>query len=249
MKVELLTYTPDPEKVVASAAKLCYSKSDIETLMKGLTEEKVDSFLDKLSSMGHQSPQEHVSFTFGIEGVSRSLLAQITRHRVASFSVQSQRYVDMSTASFVVPQEIKENGLEGIFMESVNSSLNYYNKLKKILTDIYVKEGITEAKASKKAQEDARFVLPEACSTKIIMTMNARELNHFFRLRCCNRAQWEIRELATEMLRLVYPVAPKLFANAGPSCVGGTCPEGAMSCGKIATVRCEFDILKEGESK
>lgn len=250
MKVKLLTHTKDPEKTVAAAAKLCYSKSDISTLMDGLTDEKVANFLEKLSNLGHASPLEHASFTFGIEGVSRSFLAQISRHRIASFSVQSQRYVDMDNADHVVPKEIYDAGYSAVrlYEESVKNSFNNYNELKEELTKKYIGEGMKESPAKKKAQEDARYLLPEACCTRMIVTMNARELNHFFNLRCCNRASREIREVAEEMLKLVYPVAPHLFKSAGPSCVCGACPEGNMSCGKAKEMREKYNIIKNGEN-
>lgn len=250
MKVKLLTHTKDPEKTVAAAAKLCYSKSDISTLMDGLTDEKVANFLEKLSNLGHASPLEHASFTFGIEGVSRSFLAQISRHRIASFSVQSQRYVDMDNADHVVPKEIYDAGYSAVrlYEESIKNSFNNYNELKEELTKKYIAEGMKESPAKKKAQEDARYLLPEACCTRMIVTMNARELNHFFNLRCCNRASREIREVAEEMLKLAYPVAPHLFKSAGPSCVCGACPEGNMSCGKAKEMREKYNIIKNGEN-
>lgn len=250
MNIKLISHTENPEKVVAAAAKLCYSKSDISTLMDGLTDEKVASFLEKLSNLGHASPLEHASFTFGIEGVSRSFLAQISRHRIASFSVQSQRYVDMDNADHVVPKEIYDAGYSAVrlYEESVKNSFNNYNELKEELTKKYIIEGMKESPAKKKAQEDARYLLPEACCTRMIVTMNARELNHFFNLRCCNRASREIREVAEEMLKLVYPVAPHLFKSAGPSCVCGACPEGNMSCGKAKEMREKYNIIKNGEN-
>lgn len=250
MNIKLISHTENPEKVVAAAAKLCYSKSDISTLMDGLTDEKVDNFLEKLSNLGHASPLEHASFTFGIEGVSRSFLAQISRHRIASFSVQSQRYVDMDNADHVIPREIYDAGYSAIHLyeESVKNSFNNYNELKEELTKKYIAEGMKESPAKKKAQEDARYLLPEACCTRMIVTMNARELNHFFNLRCCNRASREIREVAEEMLKLVYPIAPHLFKNAGPSCVCGACPEGNMSCCKAKEMREKYSAIKNGES-
>ena len=245
MEVKLLTYTQNPEKIVAAAAKLCYAKSDIATLMDGLTDEKVCLFLNKLSDLGHQSPTEHASFTFGIEGVSRSFLAQISRHRIASLSVQSQRYVDMTNAGFVMPEEFADDEpASKTFEDAVGYALESYEELRKYLTVRYIQSGMDAKSAEKKAQEDARYVLPEACCTKMIITMNARELNHFFNMRCCNRAQWEIRECAEQMLRLVYPIAPHLFKNAGPSCACGACPEGAMSCGKAAEMRQKYNTIK-----
>ncbi len=252
MNVKLITYTPDPEKTVACAAKLCYAASDIDTLYDGLTPEKVSAFLDHLNAMGHESPIEHASFTFGIEGVSRSLLAQITRHRIASFSVQSQRYVREDSFEYVLPPEIEAiPAAKAEFIAAMEEDARHYERLAELLKENHVKElmdaGEDEKSARRKAEkmsiEDARFVLPNACTTKMIVTMNARSLMNFFSLRCCNRAQWEIRELATRMLRLVREVAPHLFQNAGPGCVRGACPEGGMSCGKAAEIRAQFQNL------
>lgn len=246
MKVVLLAHTGDPDKLIAAAAKLCYSKSDIDGLLNGLTEEKVDSFIHTLMDLGHESPVEHASFTFGIEGVSRALLAQITRHRIASFSVQSQRYVRKCDFDFVTPPAIEEiPEAKEIYLEAMRKDAETYEKLCAVLTEKHkeklMSEGMDEKSAlraaEKIANEDARFVLPNACDTKIIMTMNVRSLYNFFKLRCCNRAQWEIRELAWEMLRLVKSVSPLLFSKAGPACVAGPCPEGKMSCGKAKEIR------------
>ena len=245
MNIKLISHTENPEKVVAAAAKLCYSKSEIGTLMDNLTDEKVCEFLDRLSNLNHSSPTEHASFTFGIEGVSRSFLAQISRHRLASLSVQSQRYVDMTNAGFVMPEEFADDEpASKTFEDAVGYALESYEGLRKYLTVRYIRSGMDTKSAEKKAQEDARYVLPEACCTKMIITMNARELNHFFNLRCCNRAQWEIRECAEKMLALVYPIAPHLFKNAGPSCVCGACPEGSMSCGKTKEMREKYSKIK-----
>ena len=254
--VTLIAHTPDPERVVAAAAKLCYSKSDVCEISENLTDEKVESFVKMLADIGHESPTEHVSFTFGIQGVSRALLAQFTRHRIASYSVQSQRYVSLDDFSYIVPPEIEAipEAME-IFNESIEADKKYYNKLAEILSQHHEKEMLAsgmEAKAAKvaaqkKANEDARFVLPNACETKMVVTMNVRSLYNFFRHRCCNRAQWEIREVAEQMYKLVYDVAPNLFANAGPACASGKCPEGKMSCGKILEMREKYNSLKSGE--
>ncbi len=255
-KVTLLTYTPDPERTVASAAKLCYSSSDIDSLREGLTEEKAASFVEMLSEIGHESPIEHASFTFGIEGVSRALLAQITRHRMASYSVKSQRYVAEGYFEYVTPPEIAEipEALE-LYRKTMRADQEAYDRLADLLTEkhtaLFIAEGKDEKTArrlaEKKAIEDARFVLPNACETKMVMSMNARSLYNFFKHRCCNRAQWEIRDVATQMLTLVSEVAPELFKKAGPPCLYGKCPEGKMSCGKVAEVK-EFykGILKNG---
>ncbi len=250
-EVVLLAYTPMPENTVACAAKLCYSASSITDLRDGLTDEKAASFVNMLSEIGHESPIEHASFTFGIEGVSRSLLAQITRHRIASYSVQSQRYVKATDFDYVTPPEI-ENIPEAkeIFLNAMKQDEENYTKLAQILqkkhTEDLVAGGMDEAAAAKKAEkiaiEDARFVLPNACATKMVVTMNARSLHNFFAHRCCNRAQWEIREVAEKMLMLVREVAPALFAYAGPPCLRGACPEGKMSCGKAAEMREKYSV-------
>ena len=239
LKVKLVKHTPDPEGVVAVAARLCYSDDDIETIADKMAEENKTKFLNKILELGHLSPIEHVAFTFAIEGVSRSLLAQLTRHRIASFSVKSQRYVSETTAdegvfSYVIPPKIKKLGPQYAeeFKGQMQQIQKWYNYWCEILRD----EG-------KGALEDARFVLPNAAETKIIMTMNARELAHFFKLRCCNRAQWEIRELAWEMLQLVKKVAPTIFMSSGPGCVNGSCSEGQMSCGGLQEIRARYNKL------
>lgn len=249
LKVELLAYTPDADKLVAAAAKLCYAKSDIDTLLDGLTPEKTENFLDLLTTLGHQSPVEHASFTFGIEGVSRALLAQLTRHRIASFSVQSQRYVSKCNFEYITPPEIEAiPEAKAEFIAAMEEDARHYENLQNILKKAHTQRLIDQGKdekeaakaAEKMANEDARFVLPNACDTRIIMTMNVRSLYNFFTLRCCNRAQWEIRELATRMLMLVREVAPVLFKNAGPACLRGKCSEASMTCGKMLEVKEKF---------
>lgn len=245
-KVTLIACTPDPEKVVAQAAKLCYSPASIENIADGMTREKVASFVDMLAEIGHESPIEHASFTFGIEGVSRSLLAQITRHRIASYSVQSQRYVAEARFEYVVPPEIDAiPEARAEFLAAMAEDQRHYDRLtdllmekhKKELTAAGMEEKAAERAAQKQAIEDARFVLPNACCTKMICTFNARSLYNFFSNRCCNRAQWEIRDVAVQMLRLARAAAPNLFRRSGPPCLRGACPEGKMSCGKMAQVR------------
>ncbi|MEG0832581.1 MAG: FAD-dependent thymidylate synthase [Oscillospiraceae bacterium] len=257
MKVYLLAYTGSPEKIVASAAKLCYSNSEVPALLDGLTEEKAREFVDMLSTLGHQSPIEHASFTFGIEGVSRSLLAQLTRHRIASYSVQSQRYVRLKDFKYVIPPEIAgDDRALLLYEEAMRRDAETYCELTEILKKKHIKKyldiGLSEKAATSKAIrdsiEDARFVLPNACETKLVMTMNARELQNFFKQRCCNRAQWEIRALADEILKLCYSVAPSLFKMSGPPCVSGACTEGKMSCGKSAEVQKHCARLK-GETQ
>lgn len=254
MKVKLIAYTPNPEMVVAAAAKLCYSHAGVDDLLEGLTEEKSKAFVEKLATMGHESPTEHVSFTFAIEGVSRALLAQITRHRIASYSVQSQRYVRLEDFDYVTPPAVSGNSAaQKAFDEAMQSEAENYARIAAVLKEGHIRRLMQEGKdektatrlAEKMAIEDARFVLPNACDTKMIVTMNARSLNNFFRHRCCNRAQWEIQALADEMLQLVWQVAPSLFAKSGPGCVAGACPEGGMSCGRAAEMRDKYTKLKE----
>ena len=256
MKVALIAHTVMPEKLVAASAKLCYSPATIDTVMEGLTEEKTASFVDMLADIGHESPIEHASFTFGIEGVSRALLAQITRHRMASYSVQSQRYVAEKMFEYVLPPEIAaipEAAAE--YKRAMEEDQAHYDRLTAILKEKHLADKLAagmeqkaaERAAEKQAIEDARFVLPNACTTKITMTMNARSLHNFFRHRCCNRAQWEIRELAEEMYKLCVDVAPHLFRHAGPPCAVGACPEGKMTCGKAKEMREYYRQLQEKE--
>ena len=252
-KVFLLAHTPNPEHTIASAAKLCYSSARVEDLVESLTDEKAASFVEMLSEIGHESPIEHASFTFGIEGVSRALLAQITRHRMASFSVKSQRYVREGSFEYVTPPEIAAipEALE-LYDEIMAEDQKRYDALAEILKKKHIETFMAEGKdektaqklAEKKAIEDARFVLPNSCETQMVMTMNARSLHNFFRHRCCARAQWEIQDVANQILALVSEVAPNLFKNAGPSCLNGPCPEGKMSCGKAKEVKEYYRSLK-----
>ncbi len=213
MEVELLAYTPNPEFVCGKAAATSTKSDDEQKALRGALKS------------GHESVIEHASFTFQIRGVSRVLLAQLTRHRVASFCVQSQRYMDMSDGfEYVIPDSIQALGEEAAekYREQMQTIRWYYEYWKTALA----------MGGKRKALEDARYILPGAMCTSIIMTMNARELKHFFALRCCNRAQWEIRHLADEILKQCKQVSPMLFQDAGPGCVRGRCPEGSMSCGE-----------------
>lgn len=252
-KVTLITHTPDPEKAVAAAAKLCYSPATIDDIRDGLTDEKTAAFVDMLASMGHESPIEHVSFTFGIEGVSRACTHQLVRHRIASYSQKSQRYVSEGGFEYIVPPAIAAlPEAAELYKKAMAEDQEYYERLTAILKENHKKalldggkdEKSADRAAEKMAIEDARFILPNACETKIVVTMNARSLLNFFRHRCCNRAQWEIRDVANQMLTLVSEVAPNLFKKAGPSCVSGPCPEGKMTCGHMTEMREYFEKLK-----
>lgn len=217
MQVELLYHTPDPERAIATAARLCYAPVGASELMETMPEERVRSVLSTIMASGHFSTLEHASYTFAIDGVSRALTHQLVRHRLASFNQQSQRYVKFKDGIEVVkPGSVTASPeASAVFDDAMAAAEQAYASLMEL--------GIPA--------EDARFVLPNAAETKIVVTMNVRELLHFFELRCCNRAQWEIRELALKMLELVKPTAPYVFMDAGASCVRGTCPEGKMTCG------------------
>ena len=234
LKVILLRHTLSPEEAIALSAKLCYSKSTIEDLKEKITQKDQSAFIEKLMGMGHESVLEHVTFSFGIEGVSRVLLAQLTRHRIASFSVQSQRYVSYENGfGFIMPDSIAALGEVAVqqYREQMNTIESWYVEWQKKLGK------------GEKSNEDARFVLPNACETRLVVTMNVRELRHFFSLRMCNRAQWEIRNMAEEMFRICFETAPALFMDAGPACIRGKWPEGEKSCGMAAEIRKNRDAL------
>ena len=217
MQVELLYHTPDPERAIATAARLCYAPVGASELMETMPDDKVRSVLRTVISSGHLSTLEHASYTFAVDGVSRALTHQLVRHRLASYNQQSQRYVKFTNGlACVKPDSVKENPeVEAVFDQAIEAAVAAYQKL--------LEAGVPA--------EDARYLLPNAAESKIVITMNVRELLHFFNLRCCNRAQWEIRDMAHRMLELARPTAPYIFADAGPGCVRGRCPEGKMTCG------------------
>ncbi len=234
LRVTLLTHTPDIQKVCAAAARTCYSAMHTDELVRWADEKDTGAFLGNVMSSGHLSVLEHASFTFLVEGVSRSLLAQLTRHRIASFSVQSQRYVSMADGfDYIIPPAIRALGDEAAaeYEDQMAQMAAWYTRWQEKLG------------GGPSANEDARFVLPNACETRLTVTMNCRELLHFFSLRTCSRAQWEIRQMATEMLKLCRKEAPAIFSDAGPGCVRGACPEGKRSCGKAAEVREAFKAI------
>ena len=217
MHVELLYHTPDPERAIATAARLCYAPVGAAELMETMPEERVRSVLSTIMGSGHFSTLEHASYTFAVDGVSRALTHQLVRHRIASFNQQSQRYVRFADGVATVKPESVAASEEAssVFDQAIAAAVEAYGKL--------LDAGVPA--------EDARYLLPNAAETKIVITMNVRELLHFFSLRCCNRAQWEIRDMAHRMLELARPTAPFIFLDAGAPCVGGTCPEGKMTCG------------------
>ncbi len=218
MQVELLYHTPDPERAIATAARLCYAPVGASELMESMSEERMYSVLKTIMGSGHFSTLEHASYTFAIDGVSRALTHQLVRHRLASYNQQSQRYVKF------------EDGFDAVKPETIAERPEVSAEFDRIIADIektyqrFLQAGVPA--------EDARYLLPNAAETKIVVTMNVRELLHFFTHRCCSRAQWEIRELAGRMLDLARPTAPYIFMDAGASCVRGRCSEGKMTCGK-----------------
>ena len=218
MNVQLLSHTPEPERAIAAAARLCYAPVGAAELMETMSDDAVRKVLKIIISSGHTSALEHASFTFAIEGVSRALTHQLVRHRLASYNQQSQRYVSYTDEpAFIVPPDVAADPeATAAFLESCGASFLAYRRLLDAGT----------------APEDARYLLPNAMETKIVVTMNVRELLHFFELRCCKRAQWEIRELALAMLELIEPVAPYILMDAGASCRRGPCREGKMTCGE-----------------
>ena len=231
LKVELLQHNAEPEMIAALAAKLCYSGAELSDLQEKVSSAEQTDFIQKLISMGHFSVFEHVSFSFGIEGVSRALTHQLVRHRLASYSQKSQRYVKAGDEfPYIIPHTIKDN----------SHALEIFNNAMKEIAECYNKLSALDIPA-----EDARYVLPNACETKIIVTMNARELLHFFALRSCNRAQWEIRELSDKMLALCYATAPPIFLKAFHGCVYKGCTEGKFTCGQAALVRRRIAGLKK----
>lgn len=224
MKVELLTYTPNPERAIASAARLCYSEKSGDELFRDLGDKQVKNLVRRLREMRHFSTFEHATFTFAISGVSRVLTHQLVRHRIASYSQRSQRYVKEDDFEYIVPYSIANNAeaLE-IYREIMEANRVAYSRLAQLVD-----------------KEDARYILPNATETKIMVTMNARALLHFFELRCCTRAQKEIRDLANAMLKLVQEVAPTVFENAGATCVSQRiCHEGDLSCGLLEVLKAQ----------
>jgi len=212
VKVELLAHTPEADLLSATAAKLTHSPSSIQDLRTGDPRE-LESILRHVLRLGHESVVEHASYTFGISGVSRALTHQLVRHRIASYSQQSQRYVE-AEVDYVVPPSIRRAGLEERYVEAMDAAWQAYHHLKQ-----------------KVPIEDARYVLPNAAGTALMVTMNARSLLNFFELRCCLHAQWEIRALAWKMLRLVRQTSPAIFERAGPPCkTRQHCPMDKSDC-------------------
>lgn len=216
MKVELIEHTPEPDTLAAVAARSCRSEKNASKIRDEENKGKLKNILRKTVGRGHTSVIEHATFAFSIEGISRACSHQLVRHRIASYSQQSQRVVEMNKPKYVTPPSIEDDLVGGVEYDSfMRKAWGIYNDL--------IEGGVPE--------EDARFVLPNATKTNIVVTMNARSLLNFFELRTCMRAQWEIRNLANEMLAAVKEVAPTIFENAGPPCKRrGTCPDEKTDC-------------------
>jgi len=229
LNVKLLDVTQNAMSIIYASCRQCYSAKfagEIFEEEKG-NPEKQAKFIQKVIESGHESPLEHVKFTFAIEGVSRSLTHQLVRHRIASYSQQSQRYVRATDFNYIIPPSIERDEiLKEEFVKTMREIQSSYNKL----IDRFKEKGIV----GEQANQDARFVLPQAVETKIVVTMNCRELLHFFEQRCCMRAQWEIRNLANKMLDICKRHLPAVFQNAGAKCKRlGYCPEGRrFTCGR-----------------
>lgn len=248
MRVRLISHSDLGPLVCGYAAKVCTSAEMPEcpdelavTMRKG-EELPFKKALDHALNSHHDSVLEHWSATFAIEGISRACSHQLVRHRVASYSQSSQRYVKMDGFKYVMPKTIEESNAQiwSVHAQDMRDVANAYEEGMKVISKLYqsmLNVGIPE--------EDARYILPNACCTNIVVTMNARELRNFFKVRVCNRAQWEIRELATEMLALCREVAPVIFDDAGANCdVLGFCPE-QRSCGRCP----KFTDLKARDSE
>lgn len=236
-RVTLVQRTADPEELIAAAARLCYAEHTDSILAQD--PDGAGKFVAMLKKLGHLSPIEHASFTFLIEGVSRAMTHQLVRHRLASYSQRSQRYVRHAEFDYIIPPELegKKVNVDGQSVDAVE----YFSQTMQLIADRYSKLNAALGDSGEASNEDARYVLPNACETKIFITMNARELLHFFEERLCMRAQWEIRGVAEQMFAQAQKVAPSIFDGAGPKCIrAGKCPEGKMTCGQYAEMKIRY---------
>ncbi len=232
LQVELLAHTPEPLPLVYAAFRQCYHAGFVADMWPKLcsgavSREKQAEFIAGIMDSGHVSPVEHVSFTFAVSGVSRALTHQLVRHRIASYSQQSQRYVDGSAFEYILPPAIAANtAAKARFLACMREIGAAYAEIKTLLE--------RDGRTGSRANEDARFVLPQAAASRLLLTMNCRSLLNFFEHRCCQRAQWEIRALADRMLTLCAGVLPAVFLRAGARCERlGYCPEGEkFTCGR-----------------
>ena len=243
LRVELLTHTPEPVALIYAAFRQCYHAGFVADMWPRLLAGDIDGatqgrFVADILESGHTSPIEHVSLTFAISGVSRALTHQLVRHRIASYSQQSQRYVDGKDFNYIVPPSIAKNPAAlARFTACMNEIAVAYSDLSELLAKgaAPVQDKAAAARAKEKIRQDARFVLPQAAETRLVMTMNCRSLLNFFEERCCLRAQWEIRAMAGAMRDLAKAAVPVIFDQAGPKCERlGYCPEGEQfTCGRM----------------
>ncbi|MFA6358243.1 MAG: FAD-dependent thymidylate synthase [Candidatus Omnitrophota bacterium] len=229
LNVKLLELSQNPVSLIYAACRQCYSEKFAGDVFSdaAISIEKQEEFVKNIVASGHTSPLEHVKFTFAIEGVSRALTHQLVRHRLASYSQQSQRYVKEKDFDYILPPAIERNPEAKDEFEKLMVQIQQsYTKLIAFLGNDNIRGEL--------ANQDARFALPQAAETKIVVTMNCRELLHFFEHRCCTRAQWEIRKLANRMLDICREKLPVVFLDAGAKCEAlGYCPEGEkFNCGK-----------------
>lgn len=190
MKIELIAITPDPERVIEEAARTCYQSNTTATT------DTAQKFLPKLLKMGHESPFEHAYATFRITDCSRAMTHQLVRHRLMAVSQKSQRYVSEKSFTYVIPESVPPEHVED-FKRDMDTIRELYAKWKS--------RGLKN--------EDARFVLPNACTTEIVISANFREFRHIFHMRCSKHAQWEIRQACTTMLEELHKHAPSVFAD------------------------------------
>ncbi len=237
-QVTLIRYSPAPAQLLAAAARLCYATDT--GAASDPSPASADTFVKMLREMGHLSPLEHAVFTFQIEGVSRAMTHQLVRHRLASYSQRSQRYVEHNDFDYVVPPQLEGRTVVDDGGRSIDA-VAYFSETMRMIAERYQKLNESLGHTGERSNEDARYVLPNACATRILVTMNARELLHFLEERLCLRAQWEIRAVANRMLELVQPVLGSVFVGAGPKCIRlGNCPEGKMTCGRLGAVKARY---------
>ncbi len=237
-KITLVRATHESEELIASAGKLCYAHNTQQIFRSD--SKNPGEFVQKLMRMGHTSPIEHAVFTFYIEGVSRAMTHQLVRHRIASYSQRSQRYVNHGCFDYIIPPDFEGKTVE--INGQQTDAVTYFEQTMALIAKRYAKLKDALGQKGERSNEDARYILPNACETKILVTMNARELLHFFEERLCMRAQWEIRNVAGEMLKLVKKVCPAVFSKAGPKCIRlRGCPEAAMSCGNYDDIKKRYN--------
>jgi len=239
IKVTLVSFTKDGERVVAVASKMSRSRKGWDYHWQNMSEEEVETWIRDAIIHGYWSVLEHSVYTFSIEGISRVASHQLVRHRIASYTQMSHRFakpVDEYYKPIIPPST--EKRAKDVIEEAYRDAYEHYYRLLEL--------GVPE--------EDARYVLPNGVNTNVVVTMNARELYNFFALRLCSRAQWEIRLVAWRMLEEVKKVHPRLFKYAGPNCLihenfvrkEPITLEDLLSGAKLVSERCSEGVEREG---